>query len=221
MGGLTNCLARATLCLEYAIREKRAVVFDTIYSGGFRDSFCHYFELRDKNNSDIIPSLSPELTQQLNATYIYPRELNLSKGGLMIRRMFPSRFARCYHVLERLFKKKNPLQYEIAWSAEHHCFVERKTRVVLAVDLHKRNAEQVLLYHSDGTFKDEREFKKLYTLATHLRFTPKLTAAIKKAIAPYQNTPYNALFMFGIPTTSLPTSNTLSRFVAKLPASDC
>ena len=189
-------------CLEYAIREKRTIIFDTQHAPAFRGSFDHYFELREKNNTDIILSLSPELTQQLNATYIYPHELNLSKTGRRVRKKFPRLYHRFHRLIGRLFNNKKPLQRKTVWSNERKCHVDKETLTPLKYSLNRSYTEKTLLYCGEGGFDfycsgvrfDSLEhFKSVRTLATHFRFTSKLTAAIKKAIAPYQNTPYSAI----------------------------
>ena len=196
--GLVDNLAVITLCLEYAIREKRTIVFDTTHACGFRDSFCHYFELRDNTkNSDIILSLSPELTQQLNATYIYPYELNLNKTGRRVRKKFPRLYHRFHWLIGRVWKNKNPLDPHFVWSNERKCVVDKETLTPLRYSLNESYTAKTLLYCGSGGFRGGlrslEHFKSIRILATHLRFSPKLTAAIKKAIAPYQNTPYSAV----------------------------
>ena len=190
---MVDNLAVITLCLEYAIKEKRTIVFDTIHAAGFRDSFYHYFELRDKNNTDIILSLSPELTQQLNATYIYPHELNLSKTGRRVRKKFPRLYHRFHCLIGRVWKDKNPLARDFVWSNERECVVDKETLTPLRYSLNKSHSATTLLYCGSRGFGPLENFKSVRTLAASLRFTPKLTAAIKKAIAPYQNTPYSAI----------------------------
>ena len=192
-GGLVDSLSVITPCLEYAIRKKRTIVFDTQHAAGFQDSFCHYFELRDKNNSDIILSLSPELTQQLNATYVYPHELNLNETGRRARKKFPRLYRYFHWLLGRIWKDKTPLERDFVWSYERKRFVDKETLTLLRYGLKKSRFAKTMLYCGSRGFGPLENFKSVRTLAASLRFTPKLATAIKKAIAPYQNTPYSAV----------------------------